>query len=318
MGRTLVPSVTEIYLCDQTGVRLEALDYVTEYEYANIANAPGPFRIKLPAKFDRNKVKLDNIVEIWRGYGPGTLKLDYCGFLRGWVFGDEAGLEYTEIFGYSTMELLTRRIVLEWAGSAKADMTDYTDDMVKAIAIDQLGADTVITARNLTSVGGGFTVQADLSDGVSISKAFAYKNVLEVCQEVCDAGAQAGTRVYFDIVPSSALFILKTGYAAVEPLLVTVFRYEFVAVPSVEYPIYRSGESIPLEPPTAASAYPLSVIPVFVSKMSYTAGVDGRLASTWVHVYPFHIAMLSDSATPPAVVKFPPAYNKPLASNDRV
>ena len=29
---------------------------------------PRSVRIKLPAKFDRNKVKLDNIVEIWSGH----------------------------------------------------------------------------------------------------------------------------------------------------------------------------------------------------------------------------------------------------------
>jgi hypothetical protein len=200
MGRNLVPSITEIYLCDPTGVRIECLDYITEYKYALIANQPGPFSIKLPAKFDRKKIRLDNIIEIWRGFGPGTLKLDYCGFVRSWVFGDDAGLEYTEIYGYSTMELLARRIVKDYAGSAQADMTDQADDMIKAIAKDQLGSDAA-TARDLTSVGGGFTIQTDLADGQSITKAFAYKNVLEICQEICDASQQAGTEVYFDIVP---------------------------------------------------------------------------------------------------------------------
>jgi len=192
--------ITEVYLDDPTGVRLEALDYITGFEYAKIKNAPGPVRLTLPARFDRSLARLDNIIEIWRGYDPGSLKLDYCGFVRGRVFGDSAGQKYTELYGYSPLDLLRRRIVANAAGSAEAEMTDYADDMIKAIVTDQLGADAAAD-RDLTSVGGGFTVQADTSDGQSITKGFAYKNVLEICQEICDASAQAGTRVYFDVVP---------------------------------------------------------------------------------------------------------------------
>jgi hypothetical protein len=176
------------------------LDYITDFEYAKVFNNPAPFRLKLPSKFDRSKIRLDNIVEIWRGFGPGTLKLDYCGFVRAWLFADDAGQEYTELYGLSCMELMKRRIVKDYAGSAPADMTDHADDMIKAIAKDQLGADTT-AVRDLTSVGGGFTIQADLADGQSITKGFAYKNVLEICQEIAAASFQAGTEVYFDIVP---------------------------------------------------------------------------------------------------------------------
>jgi hypothetical protein len=165
-----------------------------------IANSPGPFRLKLPSKFDRKKIKLDNIVEIWRGFGPGTLKLDYCGFVRAWMFADNAGLEYTELYGLSSMELLARRIVYAYAGSVQAEMTDQADDMIKAIVKDQLGSDAV-ASRDLTNVGGGFTIQSDLADGVSLTKAFAFKNVLEICQEISDACMQAGTHLYFDMVP---------------------------------------------------------------------------------------------------------------------
>jgi hypothetical protein len=192
-----VPSVVEIYLCDPTGVRIECLDYITEYEYGKVANSPAPFRLRLPSKFDRSKIKLDNIVEIWRGYGPGTLKLDYCGFVRAWVFADDAGQEYTELYGLSSMELLARRITKDFTGIR---VVDHTDDMIKAYVKDTLGSDAG-TGRDLTSVGGGFTIQIDLADGPSHTRTFAYKNMLEIAQEICDASFQAGTELYFDIVP---------------------------------------------------------------------------------------------------------------------
>ena len=200
MGHTLAPSVVEIYLCDPFGMRIECLDYVTEYDYTLLANEPGTFRLKMPAKFDRKNVRLDNIVEIWRGHLPGSLKMEYCGLLRAWKFADDAGVNYTELYGYSTMELLRRRIVKDNAGIVQTLMTGYADNLVKAIVKDQLGSDA-IAGRNLTSVGGGFTIQDDLSDGQSITKDFFYKNVLEIAQEIADASKQAGTAVYFDVVP---------------------------------------------------------------------------------------------------------------------
>lgn len=189
----------EVYLCDPTGVRLECLDYLTSIEYVLSVNAPGIASVLLPADFDRSKIRLDNIIEIWRGE-IGALKLDFCGMLRLWAFGDADGVDYTELHAVGLNDLLARRIVEDYAGSAQALMTDQTDDMIKAIATDQLGGDAD-AARDLTSVGGGFTVSANLADGQEITKAFAYRNVLELYQELAGISAQAGTRVYFDIVP---------------------------------------------------------------------------------------------------------------------
>ena len=195
-------AITEIYLCDQTGVRIECLDYVTDYEYVKVANEPGPFRLKLPSKFDRKNIRLDNIVEIWRGFGPGILKLDYCGFLRDWEFGDDGGYYYTQLYGYSPMYLLTGRIVKNYSGSAQAKISDYADDMLKTIVIDQMGADAAAD-RDLTSVGGGFSVQSELSDGKVVYKSFALRDMLDVFEEICDTSAQlsGGVEVYYDIVP---------------------------------------------------------------------------------------------------------------------
>lgn len=213
MGNLYTDTTVEIYLCDPMGVRVELLDYATEYQYALLTNTPGPFVIKMPSQFDRSKLRVDGIIEIWRGHGPGTLRLDYCGFVRGWTFYNESGMEATDIYGVSTMDLLNRRIVYAPADDAEASMTDEADNIIKAVGRDQLGVDAS-SARNLTSVGGGFTVQNDYSAGETIVANFAYRNVLEVCQEAAAASLQSGTAVYFDVVPlvSSAV----TGALAFE------------------------------------------------------------------------------------------------------
>jgi len=193
-------------MCTPSGVRITCLDYATEFEYALKCNDRAPFRLKLPVRFDRKLIKLDNIIEIWRGHEPGTLRMDYCGLVRAWKFADDAGADYTELYGFSLLDLLRRRVVAYAAGSAQASMTDQADDMIKAIVKDNLTSDAV-AARDLTSVGGGLTIQADLADGASITKAFSHKNVLEICQEIAAASAQAGTEVFFDIAP----IITSTG-----------------------------------------------------------------------------------------------------------
>ena len=195
MGNVLTPAIFEVYLCDPTGTRIECLDYLTEYEYALTANEPGPFRLKLPAKFDRNHIRIDDIVEFWRGYGPGTLRLDYVGFCRDWIYGDDNGAKYTELYGFSLLELIKRRIVV-----AGYSYTGAADDLIKAIVKDHMGSDA-IAARDLTSVGNGFAIEKDLTDGATITKTVHYCDLYDTVQEMALASAQAGTKVYFDIVP---------------------------------------------------------------------------------------------------------------------
>jgi hypothetical protein len=63
------------------------------------------------------------------------------------------------------------------------------------------------TARNLSSL----TVAPELSASESITKGFAWRNVLRVCQEICEAATEAGTYTYFDVVrTNTATFQFRT------------------------------------------------------------------------------------------------------------
>jgi hypothetical protein len=93
---------------------------------------------------------------------------------------------------------LKRRIVAYAAGSSQAEKTDQADDMMKAVVRESLGS-SAGADRDLTSLG--LTVAADLADGPTITKGFAYKNVFSVLRDIADAARQAGTPVYFDLAP---------------------------------------------------------------------------------------------------------------------
>lgn len=193
-------TIVELYLDSPDGVRIKLLDVVTDYSYSNIVNEPGPFSIKLPYNFDRSMIGPDYIVEFWRGIEGNSLVMDYCGFIRTIVFGDKDGIPYTEIGGFSTMELLTRRIAQDNGATVNTTLTNEADDLLKAIFRDQFGSDA-ITGRNLTNVAGGVTVEYDYAAAPSQTKEFKHKNVLEVMQEIAQASKEAGTNLYFDVVP---------------------------------------------------------------------------------------------------------------------
>lgn len=188
------PLAIEVYLCDPFGIRFAMLDYVIEMSYARVINDVAPIYLKVPyTKYNWLNNRLDNIIEVYRGG-----RRDYVGFLRDWSYGVENGMRYCELMGLSPNYLLGGRQVDAYSGEAGADITDYADDMLKTIVYNEMGAGAG-AGRDLTSVGGGFTIEQDNSLAPSISKAFSHMNLLEVCKQIAAASEQAGTRLFFDI-----------------------------------------------------------------------------------------------------------------------
>ena len=192
--------VVEFYLDSPDGTRIKLLDVLTSYAYANLGNEPGPFSINLPYNFDRSSIGPDFIIEVWRGIEGESMRIDYCGFIRKIIYGDVGGVPYTKVSGLSTMEILMRRTSEDQAGVVQTTLTDSADDLLKAIFKDQFLADA-IAARDLTAVAGGVTVEGDNAAAPSQTKEFNHKNVLEVMQEIAQASKEAGTPLYFDVVP---------------------------------------------------------------------------------------------------------------------
>jgi hypothetical protein len=76
-------------------------------------------------------------------------------------------------------------------------MTDQSDDMCRAIVLDNLGSDAA-TARQISSTY--LSLAAERSAGASLTKGFSRRNVLTVLQEIADVAATAGTPIYWHMV----------------------------------------------------------------------------------------------------------------------
>jgi len=200
MRRMGLKSRWEIWLDDPKGQRLALLERAVSFWIQRVENEIGAFQVVLPGSVYDNLLRLDGMVEFWRAPAGGSLGLEGVGLARVFDYADdENGLEYTVIEGPDQNDLLGRRIVAYAAGTAYASKADYADDLIKAIWSENYGSSATDSDRDLSGLG--LSVQADSSLGESITKGFSWRDALKTIQEVAQASAQAGTAVYFDLVP---------------------------------------------------------------------------------------------------------------------
>lgn len=198
-----VPAGTsyQLWLSRDDGTRLKKLDTIESFSYTRALNFPGAFQVTLPPDFDRTLIAEDRRILVWRKPPGGARSLDFCGLIRGWNYSAGAdGRVQRVVRGRDLTYLLSGRVVAYSAGSAQADQADYADDMLKAIAAQNLGS-SATAARQISSTY--FSVAGDASAGPSLTKAFSYRNVLDVMKEIAEAARQAGTETYFQIEPTT-------------------------------------------------------------------------------------------------------------------
>lgn len=187
----------EIWLADDRGRRKQIISDWLSLDAAIVDGDRAPFSLILKPNFDDTLINKDWQIHVWRGASSGSLSLLRAYFIRRWRYSTFGGEELITLRGWDSKDILRRRIVAYYAGETESDKTDYTDDMMKEIAEENLGA-TAATGRDVSSL---FTIAADLSAGPTLTKQFAWRNVLDVMQDLQEAARAAGTEVFFDVVP---------------------------------------------------------------------------------------------------------------------
>jgi len=104
-------------------------------------------------------------------------------------------------------DLLRRRIVAAYSSSPEASKNDFADDLMKEVVAEAFADGVEPTPDAGTRVVTGLSVQADLSNGPTLSKSFAFGRLLwpsggGALAEIAKASREAGTEVFFDIVVS--------------------------------------------------------------------------------------------------------------------
>jgi len=188
----------EVVWYDHEGTRKGVIQAFESLEYVKAENTIGALVINLPRNLMKyDDFSVDDIFEIWREKG-GTLELqnETAYFLRDWEFwADVDGAEYIRLSALDANYLLDTAVVIAHSTSAEADKTDIPDDMMKAIVREQLGSLADADRQKLL-------VAPDFgAAGASVSKAFAYRNVLTVLQELCEVAREVNdVWLGFDVV----------------------------------------------------------------------------------------------------------------------
>lgn len=194
---------------DTSGNRLNLIQAFIHLDYVRTVNTVGAMKLTLPRqKWDYEDFRVGQLLEIWREKnGSLTLQNETAYILQDWVFyTDSEGNHQIDLYAKDLNMLLDTRIVAYAAGSSEAEKTDYADDMIKEIVDENLVSATT-TARNISNL----SIAPELSASESMTKGFAWRNVLRTCQEIAEAATEAGTRTYFDIVRTDrATFQLRT------------------------------------------------------------------------------------------------------------
>jgi len=195
------------------GERKGIIQAFNSLEYIKSQNAIGSLVVNLPRGLYRyEEFAVGDIFEVGREKN-GVLELqnETAYFLQDWEFWtDSDGAEYIRLVAFEAVWLLDTAIVWAYSGSAAASKTGVPDDVLKAIVKEQLGADSGVASRTK------LTCAPNLSaGGASVTKDFAYRNVLTTLQEICEVAQEKnGVWLGFDVVrtaPGQFEFRTYTG-----------------------------------------------------------------------------------------------------------
>ncbi len=211
-----MPGRYQLWLTDDKGARIATLNGAKEFSASRVANGIGQLSMTLPATFDINLIDApDRMVQVWRApRGSSAKKLWRPYFVRWFEYQTQSNREFLIIGGPDVNDLLRRRIVAAFSGSAQATKFDVADDVMKEIVTESI-ADGIDPAPDEgTRVWADLSIQGDAGAGPIIRKAFAFKKLLTpqgggVLPAIAKAAREEGTEVFFDIrvktVSSSAI-----------------------------------------------------------------------------------------------------------------
>ena len=197
----------ELWLTTDEGVRLAPLSNILSLEASRVDGGVGSLGALLPLSFDPDLLAPDRLIQLWRQPAGGRLGLWNVYLLLEWEFSTQGSDQMLEIGGPDMKDLLGRRIVAAYSGSSQASKTDQADDMMKAIVREALLDSAAPTPIAGTRVWSNLSVAPDEGIGPLLTRSFSWDYLLTsdgsgILAELQKASREAGTEVFFDIVPN--------------------------------------------------------------------------------------------------------------------
>ncbi len=196
----------EIWLTTPTGARIANLSDNLGGYFSRIANKRGPCMLRLPGSFKwQTLLAPDRMIQFWRQPQGRAMSLFRIYFIGAWEPAtDEEGDTVITVWGFDANDLLYRRIVAAYEGSANATATAVeADDLMKDIAANMILDNIAPTPDAGTRALSLLSIQGDLTAGPQLTRSFEWDKVIEELVEISEASKTAGTEVFFDISESN-------------------------------------------------------------------------------------------------------------------
>lgn len=191
----------EIWIDDPEGTRIALCDQFEKLDYTRVVNGIGTCVLTVGQEFDHTLFRVDGIIEVWRQPPGGVLSLENSFFIRLIERGmDTNDRIYTKVTAYDANDLLRRRIIAYYSGTAHTDKgPTEADDLMKEFVNENLGNMATDSNRDIET-NLNFSIQADLTAGPNVSKAAAWRNLFDICSDIALATLALDNPIFFDIV----------------------------------------------------------------------------------------------------------------------
>lgn len=193
----------EVRVKDTDGLIVARLadNSIRRLEYTKRVNAPGQYSLRMDGDSPNvNLFQMDGMIEVWRSDLAASPQipwyLDFEGFHR--IESREtrdSGLSVFVSQGPGYANLLNRRNIQFQPTSTGADKSGAGETVIKEYADENVGPGAVAPPRLFNGVTSGLSIQANGAAGSSWEGSRAYRNLLDVLQEIGDA-----TGVDFEVV----------------------------------------------------------------------------------------------------------------------
>ena len=184
-----------------------SLDPYVSLSASKVVNKIGRFQLSLPTSFDLSVLRRDLVVQVWLTTSGGYPLLWNSYFVRRWKPMWEQGRESIMVWGPDAKDILRRRHVIAYEGTADALFTDYADDVMRELVRDAK-SDGIDPPDAGTRVLPDLTVGSDRSVGPIVSCEVAWMPLLTLSGSgalplLAKLAAEEGTPVFFDVVPDT-------------------------------------------------------------------------------------------------------------------
>lgn len=205
----------ELWYTDPLGNKISYIPNASKFSYVMVSGDVGVAQFDTPLRGLNHEANTpDRRIHIYRQADGAAQRLEIVAFLDRFSYAhNRDGLGQFGAGASDPNVLLKRRINAFASGTSQSNYSgSFASNMMYQAAIRNL-TEIFSAQPDRTIADHGFSVAAPISQGGSVNKQAAWKNTLDLLQEIQTLSKQQGQEIFFAIVPTSETAMQFQTYA---------------------------------------------------------------------------------------------------------